>query len=124
MVDSKLKALKEKMESDLARSKEQLDQIRDLSGEENRREGSPYGKKEEEAAETSEIESRWALEKRLLGQIADLENAVKKFDKGTYGICEKCGQQIASERLEAIPQAKLCIQCKAAKSKEAKGFAV
>lgn len=123
MAEQTLKALKEKMVADLARFKEQLEQLRDMSGEENRREGSPYGKKEEEAAETSEIENRLALEKRLLEQIADLDNAVKKFDQGTYGLCEKCGQHIAPERLEAIPQAKLCITCKAAKLKETKGFA-
>ncbi len=123
MAEKKYLAVKEKMEADLLRFKEQLAQIRDMSSEENRREGSPYGKKEEEAAETAEIENRWALEKRVLEQITEYENALKKFEKGNYGICEMCGQQIAPERLEAVPHAKLCISCKAAKAKEAKGFA-
>ncbi len=124
MVDKEYLAVKEKMEADLVRFKEQLAQIRDMSSDDNRREGSPYGKKEEEAAETAEIENRWALEKRVLEQIAEYESAVKKFDVGTYGLCEMCGQKIAAERLEAVPHAKLCITCKSAKAKEAKGFAV
>jgi len=33
-------------------------------------------------------------------------------DRGTYGVCERCGQPIAVERLEAIPWARLCIGCK------------
>ncbi|MBN1368670.1 MAG: TraR/DksA C4-type zinc finger protein [Dehalococcoidaceae bacterium] len=123
MVEKKYQALKEKLEADLLRLKEQLGQIRDIGGEENRREGSPYGKKEEEAAETSEIENRLALEKRLLEQIMDTETALKKFETGNYGLCDKCGQTIAFERLEFLPQAKLCITCKAAQSKEVKGFA-
>ena len=123
MVDKKYVAVKEKMEADLLRFKEQLEQIRDVGGDENRREGSPYGKKEEEATETAEIENRWALEKRVLEQITEYESAIKKFENGNYGICEMCGQQIGPERLEAVPHAKLCINCKAAKAKGAKGFA-
>ncbi len=123
MVEEKYQALKERLEADLSRLTEQLEQLRNISGEENRREGSPYGKKEEEAAETAEIENRMALEKRLLEQIMEVENALKKFETDTYGLCERCLQPIAVERLEAIPQAKLCITCKAATAKETKGFA-
>jgi len=115
VVEKKYNAMKEKREADLLRLKEQLGQIRDIGGEENRREGSPYGKKEEEAAETADIENRLAMEKRLIEQIMDVENALKKFDSGTYGVCEKCGQTIAYERLEFIPQARLCMSCKTAK---------
>ena len=45
----------------------------------------------------------------------DLENideALAKIDKGRYGTCEECGEDIAKERLEAVPYAKLCIKCK------------
>jgi RNA polymerase-binding transcription factor DksA len=115
VVEQKYKALKEKLETDLLRLKEQLGQIRDIGGEENRREGSPYGKKEEEAAETADIENRLAMEKRLLEQIMDIETALKKFDEGTYGLCEKCSQPIAYERLEFLPHARLCMGCKATK---------
>jgi DnaK suppressor protein len=115
MVDNKYKEMKEKLESDLARLKDQLEQVRDVRNEEGRREGSPYGKKEEEAAETAEIENRLALEKLLLEQINETEIALKKFDEGTYGICEKCEQVIAFERLEIIPQAHLCVKCKTVK---------
>jgi DnaK suppressor protein len=34
------------------------------------------------------------------------------MDSGTYGTCERCGRPIAEERLEAIPWALLCIDCK------------
>jgi RNA polymerase-binding protein DksA len=41
-----------------------------------------------------------------------LVRALAKIESGTYGICERCGQPIAPERLEALPWATLCIDCK------------
>ena len=35
-----------------------------------------------------------------------------KFDAGTYGTCETCGRPISEERLEAIPYATQCIDCR------------
>ena len=85
---------------------------------EDRREGSPFGKREEEATESFELEKRLALEKQVRDQLAAVEHALQKFEKGTYGLCDDCGQPIAPERLEALPQASLCVNCKA---KSAKG---
>ena len=45
---------------------------------------------------------------RLLGQVND---ALVKFDKGTYGLCGDCGGKIDRARLKALPYATLCIQC-------------
>lgn len=38
--------------------------------------------------------------------------ALEKIKEGTYGICDSCGEEIESERLEAIPITSLCIECK------------
>lgn len=50
---------------------------------------------------------RSSLEDTLL----DVEEALRKFDPGTYGVCESCGTMIDWARLEAMPEAKLCIKC-------------
>jgi DnaK suppressor protein len=47
--------------------------------------------------------------RRILTQIDD---ALVRMDKGTYGTCQRCGKQIESARLEAIPYATLCLDCK------------
>ena len=86
-----------------------------------RREGSPFGKREEEATESFELEKRLALEKRLKEQLVDIGHALDKFDKGTYGLCDNCGQSIDPARLEALPQASLCLSCKTLMAKNAKG---
>jgi DnaK suppressor protein len=53
-----------------------------------------------------------AVLRALRSNLLDVERAVAKMDTGTYGICERCGQPISLERLEALPWAVLCIDCK------------
>lgn len=54
-------------------------------------------------------------ERHLMSKI---EIALRKMDEGTYGICEECEEPISLKRLEARPEAPLCIQCKEAQEKE------
>jgi len=114
------KIIRLRLENDRKRMTEQLEQLRASRPTDERREGSPFGKREEEATETAELENRMALEKRILSQLAEVENALDKFKKGSYGICESCGKSINPARLEALPQATLCMSCKATQAKNAK----
>lgn len=41
----------------------------------------------------------------------DLERALTQLDEGGYGVCERCGAEIATERLAARPSARTCISC-------------
>ncbi|MFH0935334.1 MAG: TraR/DksA family transcriptional regulator [Candidatus Omnitrophota bacterium] len=43
--------------------------------------------------------------------IYELDDALKKIEEGTFGICEGCKSLIAKNRLKAVPQARLCIKC-------------
>ena len=111
--------LRSRLKSERKRLTEELEQLTISTRPANeRREGSPFGKREEEATESFELERRLALEKRIREQLADVEYALQKFEQGTYGLCDGCGQPIDPARLEALPQAKLCLSCKA---KDAKG---
>lgn len=44
-------------------------------------------------------------------QMLILKRALAKFDDGTYGECEECGNPIGFSRLQARPEARLCITC-------------
>ncbi len=48
----------------------------------------------------------------LRSNLRDVERALAKMNAGTYGTCERCGNPIGHERLEALPWALLCIDCK------------
>ena len=114
--------LRSRLESEHKRLTEELEKLLEAGRpKEARREGSPFGKREEEAAEAAELETRLEMEKRIKNQMAAVEHALDKFEKGTYGLCDICGQSIDPARLEALPQAGLCLNCQAQQAKNAKG---
>jgi len=116
------KILRSRLESERGRLIEELEQLKaNANTTEERREGSPFGKREEEATETLELEKRLALERRIREQLVGVEHALHKFEEKTYGLCDSCGQPIDPARLEALPQASLCMNCKAQQAKNAKG---
>jgi DnaK suppressor protein len=114
--------LYEMLKKEKAELLEKLEQLRTLGQPSTeRKEGSPFGKREEGADEASELEKRLALEERLGESLNEVEHALQKYEAGTYGLCDSCGQAIEQARLEAIPQASLCLSCKAQQAKETKG---
>lgn len=116
--------LKSRLEAELKRLTEELEQLMaSANPPDERREGSPFGKREEEATEALELEKRLVLEKRIKEQLIGVEHALHKHEEGTYGFCDSCGQPIDPARLEAIPEASLCIKCKSQQAKNARGKA-
>ncbi|MCB4790995.1 MAG: TraR/DksA family transcriptional regulator [Elusimicrobia bacterium] len=62
-----------------------------------------------------------SVEKEILFELTDnekvmldnIESALSRIEKGTFGKCESCGQKIAIPRLEALPWVRYCISCQA-----------
>lgn len=46
--------------------------------------------------------------------IRAIDDALDRIAQGSYGNCMLCGKPISAARLEAVPQARLCIDCKSA----------
>ena len=74
----------------------------------------------EMALERFELEKKLTSEERMRDDLAGVEHALAKFEKGTYGLCDNCGQPIGTARLEVLPHANLCLSCKAQEEKKAK----
>ena len=53
----------------------------------------------------------YAIEQILEAEAEQIREAQRRRAEGTYGICEQCGREISKERLEARPEATLCIDC-------------
>ena len=95
-----LKKIRSLLEIEKKRLLEELEQLNaDGRPSQDRREGSPFGKREEEATESLELEKRLAMEKRIKDQLTANDDATRKIDAGTYGICESCGKPIEPARL-------------------------
>lgn len=65
------------------------------------------------AQTTAERARVLSLIEGLRHNLADVEHALEKIRRGEgYGLCERCGKEIGGDRLEALPWARLCIECK------------
>jgi DnaK suppressor protein len=105
--------LRTRLETEKKRIQDELNQLASSRNTgDDRREGSPFGKREEEATESMELEKRLALENRAHVLLAEVDRALQKMDAGTYGLCDVCNTPIDPARLEALPQAILCLSCR------------
>lgn len=59
-------------------------------------------------AERGEVE---ALANELSETLAEVGDALMRIEEGTFGRCERCGEEISPSRLEAKPAARRCISC-------------
>ncbi len=117
----KFKKQREVLQKEAKRLADELQMAQDnATSAEERREGSPFGKREEEATETMELEKRLTLENSIRQELTSVEHALDKIEKGTYDMCDNCGKPIDPARLEALPQATLCMDCKALLAKNGK----
>jgi RNA polymerase-binding protein DksA len=64
------------------------------------------------AHSTAERSRLLSLLTALRANLEDVQHAIAKLDAGAYGTCERCGRPIGADRLEALPWAALCIDCK------------
>jgi len=64
------------------------------------------------AAVTYDREMDYSLEENSGHVLAAIDEALTRIGGGTFGTCARCGKPIAEERLEAMPYATKCIDCK------------
>jgi RNA polymerase-binding protein DksA len=64
------------------------------------------------ATETFDRELEYTLEENSEHVLEEIDQALRRIDEGTFGICRTCGRPIPSERLEALPWATQCIDCR------------
>jgi RNA polymerase-binding protein DksA len=58
-----------------------------------------------------------ALGSQELKRLRLIDSALTRVQQGKYGLCVKCGKRIPQDRLEAIPYALMCIDCKTAEER-------
>ncbi len=75
-------------------------------------ENSTYSTHMEQGTDAMEREKTFLFASREGKFLNYLEDALIRIDKGEYGRCNECGKLIDKQRLEAVPHAQLCLQCK------------
>lgn len=74
--------------------------------------GSDVDHFEEEADEAEELNKNLGVEKTLKDRLMNVERALEKIAKGTYGKCEHCKKDIEWEVLNVDPESRCCKACK------------
>jgi DnaK suppressor protein len=109
--------LRKRLEDERAELVSQLDAMQI----DNDNQQTDYGVGNHLADDASELflrERNIALRGNAEELIAQIDGALKRMDAGSYGTCERCGQPIAAERLEALPYAAYCITCQSEVERE------
>lgn len=65
----------------------------------------------DDASYANEQTTSYSLQQNVKGMLSQVNEALERFEYGTYGVCSRCGQSIDHARLKAIPYTPLCIHC-------------
>jgi DnaK suppressor protein len=110
--DAQLAAIREELVEERAAL---LEQVHDLDAEadvKNWREGGFDDDPADAGSASFERETAQSLSNHARNLLSQIDDAMRRMDAGTYGTCERCGQIIEVARLEALPYATLCMDCK------------
>ncbi len=102
--------LRKALEDERAQLREDVENLRpDQSAQDT---NSGVGNHPAEAALLTETQEQVAgMQLHQQSVLDDVEEALRRMDDGDYGICERCGMEIGFERLQARPEAWLCMNC-------------
>jgi len=64
------------------------------------------------AACNTNTENNYIISQKLLNELKEIEEALLNIEKGRYGVCQMCEEEINPERLKIKPFAKYCIDCR------------
>lgn len=103
------KRLQEEREHTLA----QLKALRSYVGSGTGRGSEASADSVDAAADISDREKTLAIIQTLEQKLAAIERALRATQRGSYGICEVCGQTIDPGRLEVMPHTTTCVKCQA-----------
>ena len=116
------------MDSKLINIKKKLEKKRsELLSEAEHTNNNKIGKEKESFPDPTdqaeaELDNNFLLKLRGREQklLKKIDEAIKRIESGTYGVCESCGNPIGLKRLEARPVTTLCIDCKTQQEEDEK----
>lgn len=108
----------EKLKKALLKEKQEIFAMLEKNREDSQKRISETGDDIDIATDSFQRELLFELTDGERNRLRQINEALEKIEKGTYGICERCGGKISKSRLKAIPYTKYCIKC----SKEAQNL--
>jgi DnaK suppressor protein len=69
----------------------------------------------------AEVETHASLIERAQDRLNSIDEAAARLERGIYGKCDRCGEEIPLERLQAMPFARYCVDCQGLENRTARG---
>jgi DnaK suppressor protein len=88
-----------------------LARVREYRSDQEQETTPPPGDEMDAARSLAEIETHATLIERVEDRLKAIDFAFDRLDRGLYGICAQCGEEIPLERLKALPFAAYCVDC-------------
>jgi RNA polymerase-binding protein DksA len=104
----RLEEEKERLEELIEEARIELEEARQT---ESSGERSPDPGNAEAGSMKFEYEKELSMQQNSIDLLHKVENALIRIEKGEYGQCESCGNDIPTARLDALPYATLCVDC-------------
>jgi RNA polymerase-binding protein DksA len=99
--------LKKQLQSEKSRLEQELDEVSEAAGA-----SVGYGNHmADDATIAYEQTKALAVKQNAKWLLVQVSEALERFEEGTFGVCENCGQSIDPARLKAIPYTALCMEC-------------
>jgi RNA polymerase-binding transcription factor DksA len=98
-------ALKRQLEEKLERLQQRLESIRRDVAKAHSLDAA------EQAQERENDQVVDAIGVETAQSLREIQAALARLEAGSYGICERCGEEIAPARLAVLPEAVLCVRC-------------
>ena len=119
LAKSTLQRFKKKLEEERVRLEqiiEEIDQEREeVRISETSSDRSPDPNTAEGGSLAFELEKELSVAQNAQDILSKVDRARKRISHGTYGVCERCGESIPLERLEALPYSTTCVACASAR---------
>jgi DnaK suppressor protein len=109
---TQLRARREELETERAQLLEQVAELDAEADVNNWREGGFDDDPADAGSASFERETAQSLSNHARRLLTQIDDALRRMDAGTYGRCESCGEYIEVERLEVLPYATMCMDCK------------
>ncbi len=110
--EARLRALRDDFLAEGLTSESEVESVAELSGVDQHQ--------ADLGTETFNRERDLSILERVEAELADVEDALRRLDQGTYGLCEACGRPISDDRLEAQPAARFCVEDQEKAEREAR----
>jgi len=109
---TQLRTVRERLLAERDQLNEQVTELDAEADVNNWREGGFDDDPADAGSASFERETAQSLSNHARGLLMQVEDALRRLDGGNYGRCERCGEWIERERLDALPYATLCLECK------------